>query len=106
MPTSQVRLPTTLPLILSSHFPSLAGLALGVALLITFAISISAIIQPNHVIIGLVILNWTLVVDAVGIIVIGTFIWFYTLQERDNFQKIFLGLTSNQRISLQDQVHI
>jgi hypothetical protein len=80
------------------------GLALGVALLITFAISISAIIQPNHVIIGLVILNWTLVVDALGIIVIGTFIWFYTLQERDNFQKIFLGLTADQRISIQDQL--
>lgn len=81
------------------------GLALGVALLITFAISISAIIQPNHVIVGLVILNWALVLDALGIVVIGTFIWFYTLQERANFQQVFLGLTTNQRISLQDQLH-
>jgi hypothetical protein len=82
-----------------------AGLALGVALLVTFAISISAIIQPNHVTIGLVILNWALVLDALGIVIIGTFVWFYTLQERDNFQQVFQDLTTSQRISIQDQLH-
>jgi hypothetical protein len=82
-----------------------AGLALGVALLVTFAISISAIIQPNHVTIGLVILNWALVLDALGIVIIGTFVWFYTLQERDNFHRVFQDLTTTQRISIQDQLH-
>jgi hypothetical protein len=81
-----------------------AGLALGVALLITFAISISAIIQPNHVTIGLVILNWALVLDAIGIVTIGTFVWIYTLQERNEFQRIFHALTTDQRIQLQDQL--
>jgi len=80
------------------------GFALGIALLITFAISIGAIIQPNHVIIGLVILNWALILDALGIIVVGSFIWFYTLQERNNLQKVFSGLTTDQQISIQDQL--
>jgi hypothetical protein len=79
---------------------------LGVALLITFAISISAIIQPNHVTIGLVILNWALVLDAIGIVTIGTFVWIYTLQERNEFQRIFHALTTDQRIQLQDQVRV
>jgi hypothetical protein len=85
--------------------PSLpGGFALGIALLITFAISIAAIIQPNHVIIGLVILNWVLILDAMGIIAVGSFIWFYTLQERVNFQKVFSSLTTDQQISIQDHV--
>jgi hypothetical protein len=79
-----------------------SGFALGIALLITFAISIAAIIQPNHVIIGLVILNWVLILDAMGIIAVGSFIWFYTLQERVNFQKVFSSLTTDQQISIQD----
>jgi hypothetical protein len=81
-----------------------AGLVLGIALLITFAISIGAIVQPNHVTIGLVILNWALVLDALAIIVVGSFIWFYTLQERNNFQKVFASLSSIDRISLQDKL--
>ena len=87
-----------------SHFVSIAGVVLGTALLITFAMSIGAIIQPNHVTLGLVILNWALVLDAIGIVVVGTFIWFYTLQERNNFNVLFTALSAAQRISIQDQV--
>jgi len=81
-----------------------AGLILGIALLLTFVVSVGAIVQPNHVTAGLVILNWALVVDALGIVVIGSFIWFYTLGERSNFQKAFNALSVAQRISLQDEL--
>ncbi|KAF8163062.1 tetraspanin Pls1 family [Crassisporium funariophilum] len=81
-----------------------AGTVLGIALLVTFVISIAAIIQRNHVTVGLVILNYALLVDAIGIIVVGTFVWFFTLQERANFHKLWLEATPGTRIILQDQL--
>jgi hypothetical protein len=98
------RAPNLLMNMVFSRSDLTAGLALGISLLITFAISIGAIIQPNHVTLGLVLLNWTLVLDGVGIIVIGSFIWFYTLQERNNFDVLFTGLSAAQRVSIQDQL--
>lgn len=80
-----------------------AGLVLGIFLLVTFAVSIGAIVQANHVTMGLVILNWILLVDAVVVLVIGTFIWYPSLQERAVFHKAWIGLTDAQRIQLQDQ---
>jgi len=80
-----------------------SGLVLGIALVVTFAISVGAIVQKNHVTIGLVILNYTLLLDALGIIVIGTFIWIFTLQERANFRVRWVDLNPEARITLQDK---
>jgi len=80
-----------------------AGTILGVALLTTFIISIGAIIQRNHVTIGLVLLNYALLVDAISILVIGTFIWFSTLQERANFHQFWVDASPALRIALQDK---
>jgi len=80
------------------------GMILGIALLVTFAVSIGAIIQRNHVTLGLVILNYTLLIDAIGIVVIGTFIWFFTLQERNNFHVRWQEIGRDTRIKLQDQL--
>lgn len=82
----------------------ISGMVLGIALLLTFAISIVAILQRNHVTIGLVALNWTLILDALGIVVIGTFVWFMTLRERDNFHRIFAAQTPQARIAIQDKL--
>ncbi|TFK55019.1 tetraspanin Pls1 family [Heliocybe sulcata] len=81
-----------------------AGTVLGVALLITFAFSIGAIVQRNHVTIGLVILNWILVLDAIGIAVIGTFVWAYTLQERANYHEVFVNEDNSTIIAIQDKL--
>jgi len=81
-----------------------AGMVLGIALIITFAISIGAIVQRNHVTTGLVILNWTLILDALGIVVIGTFVWFYTLEERNNFHTVFSQQSTQSRIAIQDKL--
>jgi hypothetical protein len=77
---------------------------LGFALLITFFVSIFAIVQPNHITLGLIILNWLLVIDGVVVVVVGSIFWFYTLQERKNFQVEFAALSTADRIFLQDDV--
>jgi len=79
-----------------------AGLVIGIALLITSALSVGAIIQRNHVIIGLVILNWVLIADAIIVLVVGSFIWFYTLRERAEFHGVYAELQPSQRITIQD----
>lgn len=81
-----------------------AGTVLGVSLLLTFAVSIGAIVQRNHVTSGLVILNWFLVLDAIGIAVIGTFVWFYTLEERNNYHEVYSKLTDDTIIQIQDKL--
>lgn len=70
--------------------------------MITFIISIGAIIQRNRVTIGLVLLNYALLVDAIGILVIGTLIWFSTLQERAEFHNFWVGTSPATKIVLQD----
>jgi len=81
-----------------------AGLILGIFFLATVVISIGAIVQPNHITLGLVILNWALIADAVVIVFIGSWIWFFTLHERNNFHALFLKLSVADRIVLQDQL--
>lgn len=80
-----------------------AGFALGVALIVTFFISIAAVVQRNHVTIGLIITNYVLLVDAIGIVVIGSFVWFYTLEERANFYVLWQATTPQVRQTLQDK---
>ena len=67
-------------------------------------ISIIAVVQRNHITVGFVVLNYALVIDGIMIIVIGVFVWFFTLRERDNFHKLWLELTSAERLTLQDQL--
>jgi hypothetical protein len=82
----------------------LGGTILGIALIVTCFIGIIGIIQRNHITIGLVITNYVLLVDAVGIVIIGTFVWFFTLKERDNYSALWDAATPDVRRTLQDQV--
>ncbi len=84
--------------------PTLAGTVLGIALIVTFVISIAAVVQKNHVTFGLVLLNYVLILDALGIIVIGTFVWWFTLKERFYYRGLWAGASVATRIALQDQV--
>jgi len=80
-----------------------AGLAVGIALLFTSFVSVGAIIQRNHVTIGLVILNWLLIADSVIVLVVGTLVWVYTLCERSEYHSVYAKLQPSQRIFIQDQ---
>ncbi|THH06271.1 hypothetical protein EW145_g4197 [Phellinidium pouzarii] len=81
-----------------------AGLALGIILLVTWAFSVGAVIQPNHVTKPLIILNWLLILDAIAVLVVGTFIWFYTLEERANFHTVFAAQTNATIVQIQDKL--
>jgi len=78
------------------------GLVLGLCFLVTWAVSVGAVIQKNHVTIGLTVLNWLLIGNMVYVTVAGTVIWFFTLRERDNFRKIWSEQTPSTRIAVQD----
>ncbi|KAF8964125.1 tetraspanin Pls1 family [Flammula alnicola] len=80
-----------------------AGTILGIALLATFVISVGAIIQRNHVTIGLVILNYALLLDVFAVGIVGSFIWFYTLRERADFHLLWAEAAPATRIILQDR---
>jgi len=82
-----------------------AGNVLGVALIVTFLISLVAIMQKNRVTLGLVILNYALILDAIGIIIIGTFVWWATLEERINFHELWAQTSAATRLALQDEVN-
>ncbi|TDL27239.1 tetraspanin Pls1 family [Rickenella mellea] len=98
------KMPDLLRDMVISHADLTTGLILGIALIVTWAISVGAIIQPNHVTIGLVILNWVLILDGVVILIIGSFVWFFTLQERANFHKVFSMQSAATQIAVQDKL--
>lgn len=97
------RAPNILMNMVLSNSDLTAGTILGVALVVTFVISIAAIIQRNHVTFPLVILNYALLADSIGIIIVGTFVWFYTLQERANFYDLWKIASREDRLFLQDK---
>lgn len=81
-----------------------AGLVLGIFLLITFIFSIGAIVQPHHVTLPLALLNWALIVDTLAVVVVGTMVWWATLQERKIFGDAFSAASSEVRQGIQDQL--
>jgi len=87
---------------ISSEFLT-AGMVLGIMLGITFLVSLGAVVQRNHVTIGFVILNWFLIVDAIAVLVVGSIIWFFSLRQREEFQKKWTALSNPDKITLQDE---
>ncbi|OJT14153.1 hypothetical protein TRAPUB_9264 [Trametes pubescens] len=79
------------------------GLILGIFFLMTFVLSIGAVVQKNHVTMGFVLLNWMLIIDALVVIVTGTIVWFFTLGERAHYFEVFKSLSRDTRIEIQDK---
>lgn len=78
------------------------GLVLGITFLVTWAISIGAVIQRNHITMGLVFLNWVLIANMFYVLVLGSLIWVFTLHELDNFHQVYSQQTTVTRIAFQD----
>lgn len=91
-----------LNLALDSQFLT-AGLVVGIALSVTFLVSLGAVVQRNHITVGFVILNWFLVVDSIIVTVVGSMIWFFSLRQRNEFHVKWLSLPDNDRLTLQDE---
>lgn len=83
---------------------SAAGSILGIILILTWALSIGAIVQKNHITVGLVAMNWLLIVDMLGILIIGTFVWVFTLQERIFYHQRFIEAPQSLQIAIQNKV--
>lgn len=79
------------------------GLVLGIMFLITFLASLFAITQRKPLTTGMKVLNSLLVVDSLAVLVIGSIIWFYSLREPTNYNKVWLATPSTSQIQLQDQ---
>jgi len=80
------------------------GLALGIILIVTWVYSIFAIIQPNHVTVWIVALNYLLLIDSVVVVSIGSVIWFFTLRERNDFFHAFAAQSNASQILIQDEL--
>ncbi|KAF8303079.1 tetraspanin Pls1 family [Clavulina sp. PMI_390] len=78
------------------------GTILGVMFLLTFVISLFAITQRKPLTMGLKVLNWALVADSFAVLVIGSIIWFYSLKEPTNYQKVWIAQPENIQTQLQD----
>jgi hypothetical protein len=78
------------------------GLILGSFLLVTWAVSVGAVIQKNHVTGGLILLNWLLIADMLYLTAAGTVIWFFTLRMRNSFRTIWSEQPPNIKIAIQD----
>lgn len=81
---------------------SVAGSVLGITLLATFVLSLLVIIQRGTL--GLKILNWVLLANSIGILFVGTYIWVFTLHERNNYHAVFGQQSNETKILIQDMV--
>jgi len=86
-----------------SHMDLNAGLILGIMLEIAFVISLFAITQSKPLTSGFRLFNWALVADSIAIIVVGAIVWFYTLEERAEYQEVWLQRAVSIQIQLQDK---
>ncbi|KAH7889947.1 hypothetical protein F5I97DRAFT_1848835 [Phlebopus sp. FC_14] len=76
------------------------GTVLGIVLLSTFAFSLISIIQRGTK--PLIMLNWALLVDGIAILIVGTYVWVYTLHERNNYHVVFGRQSDTTKIMIQD----
>lgn len=98
------RAPDVVRNFLVSNLDLTAGLILGIMFLVTWLISIAGILQQNHVTVGLVMTNWALILDAIGVLIIGTMVWIYTLEPTKNFLQEWEAASPATRQALQDKV--
>ncbi|CCM03846.1 uncharacterized protein FIBRA_05995 [Fibroporia radiculosa] len=79
-----------------------AGLVMGIILFISWLISIGAFLSPATSILGFIILDWFLVLDMIAVLTVGTMMWYYTLQIRDNYFAVWQAQSTETRIAVQN----
>jgi hypothetical protein len=70
--------------------------------LATFVLSLLVVVRRGTL--GLKILNWALLFNGVIILFIGTYIWIFTLHERNNYHAVFGGQSDATKVLIQDTV--
>ena len=75
---------------------------MGIMLLATFVSSLILItIRGKR---PLVMLNWLLLLNGIAVLVVGTYVWFSTLHERNNYHNVFGMQSDATKIAVQDTV--
>jgi len=87
-----------------SDMTLMLGMVMGISYVLTFVVSIGAVIQQNHVTIGLAILNWLLILDTAVTVFYGSSLWFMTLREESNFSDVWATTTPEKRIAVQENL--
>ncbi|KAF8459974.1 hypothetical protein JB92DRAFT_2802455, partial [Gautieria morchelliformis] len=86
-----------------------AGLVLGTLLLLTFLVSIPAILsvpaRDTFRSTPLTVLNILLIIDTFAVLGVGTLVWWATLRERVHFAGVFDAASVQTRSVVQDQLH-
>ncbi|CAE6477900.1 hypothetical protein ACGC1H_002701 [Rhizoctonia solani] len=80
-----------------------AGLGLGIMFAITSVLSIGAILTPKATTGGLKALNWVLIADSIATVIVGSVVWFYTLEERENFSGVWGEQSQETQSRIQEQ---
>ncbi|CAE6415369.1 unnamed protein product [Rhizoctonia solani] len=80
-----------------------AGLGLGIMFVITCVLSIGAILTPKAATGGLKALNWVLIADSIATVIVGSVVWFYTLEERENFSFVWAEQSQDIQSRIQEQ---
>jgi len=83
-----------------SNLDLTSGAVLGISLLATFVLSLLVVVQRGTL--GLKILNWALLFNGAIILFIGTYIWIFTLHERNNYHAVFGGQSAATKVLIQD----
>jgi len=95
-----LRQPNLLLNLTFSSFDLTGGTVLGIIFLGTFVSSLVLIaIRGKR---PLVLLNWMLLVNGIAILIVGTYIWFSTLHERNNYHQVFGMQSDATKIAIQD----
>jgi hypothetical protein len=76
------------------------GAVLGIIFLATFVSSL--ILVPIRGTKSLIMLNWLLFINGIAILLVGTYIWFSTLHERNNYHAAFGMQSDATKIAIQD----
>jgi len=96
------RAPDALRNMIVSDLDLTVGLVLGIALAMSFVVSIGAVVQPNHVTLPLTLFNYLLIVVGTICVVVGSTVWFWTLKEASNFHIAWAALAPAQQGAIQD----
>lgn len=84
------------------HTSCVGGAVLGIIFLATFVSSL--ILVPIRGTKSLIMLNWLLFINGIAILLVGTYIWFSTLHERNNYHAAFGMQSDATKIAIQDTV--
>jgi len=79
------------------------GTVLGVMFEVSVLVSLFAITQRKPLTSGLKALNWTLVLDSIAVLVVGSILWFYSLRQPTNYLRVWEAQPDSILFQLQDK---